>query len=56
MDAATTELAADRRAIERIKRKATAMAIAAATEAAFADEVETGTRPRPGSRAASARP
>jgi hypothetical protein len=41
MHAANTELAPERRAIERIKRKATAMAIAAATETSFADEVET---------------
>ena len=41
MHAAKTELAPERRAIERIKRKATAMAIAAATETSFADEVET---------------
>lgn len=39
--AAKTDLAPERRAIERIKRKATAMAIAAATETSFADEVET---------------
>ena len=41
MHAAKTELAPERRAIERIKRKATAMAIATATETSFADEVET---------------
>lgn len=41
MHAAKTELAPERRAIERIKRKATAMAIVAATEISFADELET---------------
>jgi hypothetical protein len=41
MHASKTELAPERRAIERIKRKATAMAIATATETSFADEVET---------------
>jgi hypothetical protein len=41
MHAAKTELAPERRAIERIKRQATAMAIATATETSFADEVET---------------
>jgi hypothetical protein len=40
MHAAKTELAPERRAIERIKRKATAMAIATANETSFADEVE----------------
>lgn len=41
MHAAKTELAPERRALERIKRKATAMAIVAATKTSFADEVET---------------
>jgi hypothetical protein len=41
MHAAKTELAPERRAIERIKRKATAMAIATATETSVADEVES---------------
>ena len=40
MHAAKTELAPERRATERIKRKATAMAIATAAETSFADEVE----------------
>ena len=40
MHAANTELAPERRAIERIKRKATAMAIATTTETSVADEVE----------------
>jgi hypothetical protein len=42
MHAAKTELARERRAIERIKRKATAMAVMAATETSFADEAEVG--------------
>jgi hypothetical protein len=41
MQAAKAELAPERRAIERITRKATAMAIAAAAETSFADKVET---------------
>jgi hypothetical protein len=41
MHAAKTELAPERRAIEWIKRKATATAIATAAETSFADEVET---------------
>jgi hypothetical protein len=39
--AAKTELAPECRAIERIKRKATAMAVVAATETSLADEVGT---------------
>lgn len=41
MHVAKTKLAPERRAIERIKRRATAMAIAAATETSLAEEVET---------------
>jgi hypothetical protein len=40
MHAAKTELAPERRAIEGIKRKATAMAIVDFTETSFVDEVE----------------
>jgi hypothetical protein len=41
MHAAKSELAAERRAKERIKREATAIAIATATVTSFADEVKT---------------
>ncbi len=42
MHAAKTKLGPERRAIERIKRKATAMAIAAAAEPSCADGLATG--------------
>jgi hypothetical protein len=48
MHAVKTELAPERRAIERIKRKATAMAVMAATEIPFADEAETESDLEPG--------
>jgi hypothetical protein len=47
MHAAKTELAPERRAIERIKRKATAMVVMADAEILFADEAETESEREP---------